>query len=1117
MGSMFRTWRLFVRRGVSTWKLLAVLALGVLMAAVLLASAPIYAGTMEDLGLGFTIRDQLNESPPATTEFAYVPLQSAEGNALKSAVEQRLGERLGWFIQSQSLYLKTSRFVVTQEGVKTTNLSPLGQLQAVTGYESHVKVVTGQLPGHTAPGAPMEVAFTQRGADSAGLKVGQAFTFAEDFDTCERYIPPPEAPPPPPCNATATARFTFPAVVSGIVEPLDRNDPFWVLGATGYFDPVRQIPDAGITIPMVTEPSTLLESFGRVHPAYPAYTSWRSFVDPEKLTRTNFERARDDIHSLYDDFSPIGGGAFSSLTDVLTSYGRSAHYQQAPLTILLLEVSVVALFYVVLVATYIVDRQADEIALLRSRGATIRQVGAVYLMEGLMFGIPAVLAAPFLAAAATAALGWTPVFENVSHGEALPARIPALAFGMAAIGVGFSLVAFIVPALVVARRSAVARRRDQARPGRSLMQRYYLDFVLTGVAILLLWELRERGTVFKPSPTGGVSSDPLLLASPAILVAAAAALLLRLYPIALRVISAVFARNAGPTLTLGFWQVIRSPGNYTRLALLLMMAIAVGTFAASYSTTADRAYQDRARYETGVQFRSSSTDSSLSVNGPDAEKTLATVDGVQRVSTVIRAPATPGTTGQSSRVLQVLAVDPKAAASMLWFRDDFAGEPLSKLMNGLGDAEPLTGKVLPMDTTGISVWVNATDIKSEVNIWARVVDNHRDYSMIELGPLNVAGWQEFRGKLRLRADDTLGPPLSLVSFVVTEPSNRFNAAKTTILIDDVSAIGAGGQLTPIETFETTASQWTMLPARSTARDQFETTTDSPHGGRSAGKMTRSAGGTGDVWGIYLQQPNVPLPVIASESFSADTGIGVGQSGLIQIGNILVPVRVQANYRLFPTLETIDGSSVVFNRDQLLSWFGTADVIGRLVLNEAWFELKPGTPVDRLQTTLSTTYGMSGYIDQDQRLASIRSNPLIAAGGSGILFLAFLAILVLVAAALLLSLWMSVRRRRMEFAVLRALGLSRGQVFRLLVFEYVIVAIVGLGAGAYLGLQIGRRMLSFLNVNDAGDHAEPSFVMQTDWALVAGGAFIVLVVFAGAIALASRFLSRTSDAQALRLE
>ena len=59
-----------------------------------------------------------------------------------------------------------------------------------------------------------------------------------------------------------------------------------------------------------------------------------------------------------------------------------------------------------------------------------------------------------------------------------------------------------------------AHRRAQARPGASILQRYYLDFVLVALAALLLWELNERGSAFQPSATGGVSSDPILLASP---------------------------------------------------------------------------------------------------------------------------------------------------------------------------------------------------------------------------------------------------------------------------------------------------------------------------------------------------------------------------------------------------------------------------------------------------------------------------------------------------------------------------------------------------------------------------------------------------------------------------
>ncbi|MCZ7576477.1 MAG: FtsX-like permease family protein [Dehalococcoidia bacterium] len=113
--------------------------------------------------------------------------------------------------------------------------------------------------------------------------------------------------------------------------------------------------------------------------------------------------------------------------------------------------------------------------------------------------------------------------------------------------------------------------------------------------------------------------------------------------------------------------------------------------------------------------------------------------------------------------------------------------------------------------------------------------------------------------------------------------------------------------------------------------------------------------------------------------------------------------------------------------------------------------------------------------------------------------------------------MSVQRRRGEFAVLRAMGLSRGQVVRLLAFEYAIVAVLGLIGGAYLGRMVGSRMLSFLNVDEDGRPAEPSFILQTDWLMVLAGAAIVLAVFAFALGIAGRLISRTSDAQALRTE
>jgi len=80
-----------------------------------------------------------------------------------------------------------------------------------------------------------------------------------------------------------------------------------------------------------------------------------------------------------------------------------------------------------------------------------------------------------------------------------------------------------------------------------------------------------------------------------------------------------------------------------------------------------------------------------------------------------------------------------------------------------------------------------------------------------------------------------------------------------------------------------------------------------------------------------------------------------------------------------------------------------------------------------------------------------------------------------------------------------------------------VAVLGLAVGAYLGRLVGERMLSFLNVDEDGRLAEPSFILQTDWRLVLAGAGVVLVVFAFALAFAGRLISRTSDGQALRTE
>jgi len=389
--------------------------------------------------------------------------------------------------------------------------------------------------------------------------------------------------------------------------------------------------------------------------------------------------------------------------------------------------------------------------------------------------------------------------------------------------------------------------------------------------------------------------------------------------------------------------------------------------------------------------------------------------------------------------------------------------------------------------------------------------------MLELGKPEGAGWQQMTATVNRNFEGQLPEPLTIMSIMITEPTNRFNAQNLTILFDDLKAVNASGQETLLDGFDGNAG-WEPLPTRLTNQDKFETVKDAAFSGSGSGKITRLAGQSSELWGLYVAQSAVPLPVAASEAFSASSGIPPGGSGVVGVGDILVPIKIVSTFKLMSTLDTSAGPAVIFNRDHLLSWIGLADLISPPGINEAWFQLKPGADTSALEKTLhEAPFSLDTVYDQRSELESLERNPLIAAGGAGILYLAFGAVLLLVAVALLVSLWVSVQRRRSEFAVLRAMGLSRGQVVQLLAFEYAVVAILGLIAGSYLGRMVGSRMLSFLNIDDSGERAEPTFLLQTQWLLVFAGGAIVVAVFVAALIFAGRLISRTSDAAALRTE
>lgn len=1121
--SFFSVLRLGLRQALSAKGLTALLGLGVFAAATLLASAPIYARAMADLGLTFTVRDELRTQSGTQVVVESVPIAADRGVQLRNALETRIDERIGWFRASQSRFIQLGRFGIAAPGDPPKTGLFQAQPQSLTGYESHIRVVSGALPGPSAPGEPLQLAISSQEATTARLKAGDVIELRENFDTCERILPATDPPPPPvPCDPTATASFAFPARITAVIEPLDVNDPFWVRTASSYFAPFRlQISDVGPILPMFADERALLDGFGAAHPEYRAGLAWNVIADPERLNRENFQLAKHDLDALYTDAQQVGGWSYGPLGGVLTKFGRSADYQEVPLTLLLLEITAIALFYVGLVATIVVERQTDAIILFRSRGASMGQVAALALGQGLSLGLPAIALAPFIAAATTALLGLTPAFHDVSGGDLLPVTIPAISFAAAAVGAGLSIVTLVVPALLVARRTVASQRRMEARPAASVIHRYYLDLAFVAVAGVVLYEVRQRSSVFEPSSTGGLGSDPLLLASPALIIGAASALVLRFYPLVLRLVSKLALPAAGLSLALALVQVVRNSRQYTRLTLLLLMAVAVGAFAASYASTTNRSYRDRASYDAGADLWLPAPPVTPVASAARAfDDRLSGVDGVKKATTVIRINGGVAAIGGNSKPFQMLGVDPGAMADILWWRDDFADQDLPTLLGALSSSDVTPGRPLAGTPATISAWVRGDPDDKVMTLWVRFRDATGRYDVAELGSADTGStWRQLTADIASRS---VVAPISIVSISITMPANLRSSAYPALLVDDIVMTTTDGKAVPIDDFES-GIRWGALPIRAREQDSVSVVKDGAHGGQSAAKFTFAPGTVNDTRGMFTTSQSLPLDAVVSDSFLGATGARIGSNVMMYVGRgTLVPITVRGSYHLFPTLPTGLGPSVIVNRNQFQAWAETAGFndLFDIVPNEVMVSLK--SPVDSeavskaLVAQADPAHGMPTVVSKEEQLDHNRRNPLIAAGGSGILFVAFAAILGLVAAALLLSLLTSVARRRVELAVVRALGVSRMQVLRMLILEYVTVAVIGTVVGSVLGVVVGRQMLGFLDVTETGARVEPAFILQTRWDIVAAGVGAVFFMFAAGLALATRVVSRTG-ADTLRTE
>ena len=650
-----------IRRMAGNWRLLASVVIGTLIAGAILAATVIYADAIRDLGLAHALEAEsdhdLDVRVSQTNIAIRAPLYEQSRERIDRAVDASLGEARGAVVRQGS----TATFYPSAPG-GVPNLDddarPRANLRFRSEFLDHVTLAAGSLPsarGIAADGA-IEVLLGAETARASGLGLGDRFDLHASWST---VLPP------------------LAVEVVGLIEANDLSARHW----GGKTDLLDSQTTSWPTYLFYVSQETF---FGAPAQAMPSMTA--RYLDIYQIERERLNsRAAEGVAYAIERLEGRLGATETLLrveTDlprVLDEFDDRLFFVRIPLFVLLLQIGGVVAYYLLVVSTMLLERQAEEIATLRSRGATTAQLLVQYGIEGAILATLAFAAGPPIAATAIAALGPTPAFSDLSGGAPLDVHLSGLSFALAGGGGLIAFASFMVPAWQATRETVVGFKRNAARPRRApLFLRYYLDVALVVVLGLVFWRLRREDNLFDEPLFGDPHADPFLLATPAVAMLTVGIVFLRLFPLVLRLVAWLVAQGRGVALLVGTRALARNPTHYARLILMLMLATGVGMFGATFSATLDRSYDDRTHYTVGADVRASDL-RGLARQGDDAFiAALATIPA-QVASPVIREDGSITANGENARI-EILGVDPDTFSEVAWFRSDFADGSLDAML-----------------------------------------------------------------------------------------------------------------------------------------------------------------------------------------------------------------------------------------------------------------------------------------------------------------------------------------------------------------------------------------------------------------------------------------------------
>ena len=478
--------------------------------------------------------------------------------------------------------------------------------------------------------------------------------------------------------------------IVGVFDAKDYEDSYWVKGPSEYY------------LEVFMNENLFREMFINLeNQQFNVAALWYLVFDYEAVRPSEINALVDNTETLCRMAST---SRFSAVREpdyltVLREYQTAA--KKVSTTLLILQIPVLALLlaFIFMISRQMLDLEQNEIALLKSRGSSKRQILFIYFLQSAILSVASSIVGVPLGYFLTKALGSTNGFLEFIQRKALNVRLTPQVFLYTLGAILVSIAFMVLPVIKDADVTIVNVKHKKNQNGKNIFSRVYLDVILLVISLYGLYSFTARKSELMTSMLEGDSIDPFLFICSSLFIISASLVGLRLQPLLIKLVYYIGRKYWKPAFFASFLQIIRTRKKQGFMMVFLMFTVSLGIFNATVARTILSNSEKGIEYSTGADLvlQQPWEDNSLALQYyPDLELTYTEPDfgvyenmeGVESATKVYRNDEITTSYNKDSGGNEVkttlMAIDTKSFGETVSdFQQDLLPVHINRYLNGM--------------------------------------------------------------------------------------------------------------------------------------------------------------------------------------------------------------------------------------------------------------------------------------------------------------------------------------------------------------------------------------------------------------------------------------------------